>query len=161
MANRVRPITVTEADRHELERLQRSPSIRAGLSRRARAVLLMAQGLSGVEVASRTGYTVVQVSRLRRRFADGGVARLHERPRSGRPPTLTARQRAQVVALTLRPPAAGITHWTTRELARRTGVSRTTVHRIWKAHALQPHRVTTFKVTRRPSVLRSCPNLAG
>ena len=101
MANRVRPIAVSEADRQELERLQRSSSIRAGLSRRARAVLLMVQGLSGVEVASRTGYTVVQVSRLRRRFAEGGVAGLHERARSGRPPTLTARQRAQVVALTL------------------------------------------------------------
>ena len=86
MANRVRPITVTEADRHELERLQRSPSVRAGLSRRVRAVLLMAAGLSGVEVASRTGYTVVQASRLRRRFAEGGVAGCTSAPaRGGRP----------------------------------------------------------------------------
>ena len=100
MANRVRPITVTEADRRELERLQRASSIRAGVSRRARAVLLMVHGLSGVEIATRTGYTVVQVSRLRRRFAEGGVAGLQERPRSGRPPTLTARQRARIVALT-------------------------------------------------------------
>ena len=69
MANRVRPIAGTEADRHELERLQRSPTTPAGLSRRARAVLLMLEGLSGVEVALRTGYTVVQISRLRRRFA--------------------------------------------------------------------------------------------
>src|SRR5438552_3043044 len=147
MANRVRPITVSEADRHELERLHRSSSIPAGLSRRARAVLLMAQGLAGVEVARRSGYTVVQVSRVRRRFAEGGVAGLHERPRSGRPPTLTARHRAQVVALTLKAPAPGTTHWTTRELARRAGVSHTTVHRIWRAHALQPHRLTTFKFT--------------
>jgi transposase len=147
MANRVRPITVTEADRRELERLQRSPSTAAGLSRRARAVLLMSQGLSGVEVALRTRYTVVQVSRLRRRFAETGVAGLQERPRSGRPPTLTARQRARVVALTLGPPGAGVTHWTTRDLAQRAGVSHTTVHRIWKAHALQPHRLTTFKFT--------------
>ena len=80
----------------------------AGLSRRARAVLLMAAGaVRAWRSPRRTGYTVVQVSRLRRRFAEGGVAGLHERPRSGRPPTLTARQRAQVVALTLRPPAAG------------------------------------------------------
>src|SRR5215813_6458964 len=94
MANHVVPIMVTAADRAELERLQRAPSTPAGLSRRARAVLLMSQGLSGVEVALRTGYTVVQVSRLRRRFAETGVAGLPERPRSGRPPTLTARQRA-------------------------------------------------------------------
>jgi DNA-binding CsgD family transcriptional regulator len=58
------------ADRHELERLQRAPSTPSGLSRRARAVLLMVQGMSGVAIAERVGYTVVQVSRLRRRFAD-------------------------------------------------------------------------------------------
>jgi transposase len=161
MANRVRPITVSEADQHELERLHRSPSIPAGLSRRARAVLLMAQGLSGVEVARRTGYTVVQVSRVRRRFAEGGVAGLHERPRSGRPPTLTARHRAQVVALTLGAPAPGMTHWTTRELARRAHVSHTTVHRIWKAHALQPHRLTTFKFTTDPQAAEKIEDVVG
>src|SRR2546427_601557 len=115
MANRVRPIAVSAADRRELERLQRSSAARAGLSRRARAVLLMAQGLAGVEIAERTGYTVVQVSRLRRRFAEHGVTGLHDRPRSGRPPTITARKRAQIVALTLKPPAPGVTHWSTRD----------------------------------------------
>jgi transposase len=94
MANRIRPIVVGEAEQRELERLQRAPSTPAGLSRRARAVLLMAAGLPGVEIAERVGYTVVQVSRLRRRFAEHGVAGLHERPRSGRPPTITARKRA-------------------------------------------------------------------
>ena len=86
MANRIRPIVVSHEDRHELERLQRASSTPAGLSRRARAVLLMAQGLAGVEIAERTGYTVVQVSRLRRRFAEHGLNGLHDRPRSGRPP---------------------------------------------------------------------------
>src|SRR5262245_26514650 len=60
VANRVRPIRVSDADRAELERLQRASSAPAGLSRRARAVLLMAQGVSGVEIAARIGYTVVQ-----------------------------------------------------------------------------------------------------
>ncbi len=96
MANRVRSIVVSEADRRELERLQRWPSAPAGLSRRARAVLLMAQDVRGVEIAERTGYTVVQVSRLRRRFAEHGVAGLQDRPRSGRPPTITARKRGRL-----------------------------------------------------------------
>jgi putative transposase len=108
-------------------------------------VLLMAQGLSGVEIAERIGYTVIQVSRIRRRFAEGGLAGLYDRPKSGRPLTVTARKRAQIVALTLKPPGPGLTHWTSRDLARKTGVSHTTVHRIWQAHALQPHRVSTFK----------------
>src|SRR2546426_282590 len=80
MANRIRPIVVNEQDRHELERLQRSPSAPAGLTRRARAVLMMAQDVPGVEIAERTGYTVVQVSRLRRRFAEYGVVGLYLNP---------------------------------------------------------------------------------
>ena len=85
MANHVRPIAVSPADRAELERVQRVPSTPAGLSRRARAVLLTAQGASGVEIAERIGYTVVQVSRLRRRFAEHGVPGLRDLARSGRP----------------------------------------------------------------------------
>jgi transposase len=161
MANHVRPIVVTEADRLELERLQRASSTRAGLSRRVRAVLLMAQGRSGVEIADRIGYTVIQVSRIRRRFAEGGLAGLYDRPKSGRPPTLTARKRAQIVALTLKPPGAGRTHWTSRDLARQTGVSHTTVHRLWHAHALKPHRVSTFKFTTDPQAEEKIHDVVG
>ena len=161
MANRVRPIAVSAADRHELERLHRAPSTPSGLSRRARAVLLMAQGMSGVDIAERVGYTVVQVSRLRRRFADHGVAGLQDRPRSGRPPTITARKRAQIVALTLKPPAAGLTHWSTRDLARQAGVSHGTVHRIWRAHALKPHQVSTFKFTTDPEAEAKIYDVVG
>ena len=89
------------------------------------------------------------------------MAGLHERPRAGRPPTLTARQRARIVALTLRAPEPGTTHWTTRDLARRTGVSHTTVHRIWRAHALQPHRVTTFKFTTDPHAAEKIEDVVG
>src|SRR6266851_2751612 len=161
MANHVRPIAVSPAERAELERLQRAPSTPAGLSRRARAVLLMAQGVSGVEIAERIGYTVVQVSRIRRRYADDGVAGLHDRPKSGRPPTVSARQRAQIVALTLRPPGRGVTHWTTRDMARTAGVSHSTVHRIWQGHALQPHRVTTFKFTTDPEAEAKIHDVVG
>ena len=161
MANRVRPIAVSDAARRELERLHRAPSTPAGLSRRARAVLLMAQGMSGVDIAERVGYTVVQVSRLRRRFAESGVDGLQERPRSGRPPTITARKRAQIVALTLTPPTEGLTHWSTRDLARRAGVSHGTVHRIWRAHALKPHQVSTFKFTTDPEAEAKIHDVVG
>jgi transposase len=161
MANHIRPIVVTAADRRELDRLQRAQSTRAGVSRRARAVLLMAQGLSGVAIAERIGYTVIQVSRIRRRFAEGGLAGLYDRPKSGRPPTVTARKRAQIVALTLKPPGPGLTHWTSRDLARKAGVSHTTVHRIWQAHALQPHRVSTFKFTTDPQAEEKIHDVVG
>src|SRR4030095_10480034 len=111
VANRVRPIALSDTDRAELERLHRASSTRAGLSRRVRAVLLMAQGLSGVEIAERIGYTVVQVGRIRPSFAETGVDGGQDRPKRGRPPTISARKRAQIVALTLKPPGAGLTHW--------------------------------------------------
>jgi transposase len=114
-----------------------------------------------VEIAERIGYTVVQVSRIRRRYAQDGVAGLPDRPKSGRPPTVTARKRARVVALTLKPPPPGLTHWTTRDLAAKTGLSHTTVHRIWQGHALQPHRVTTFKFTTDPAAEEKIYDVVG
>ena len=161
MANHTRPIELAPTERAELDRLVRASSAPAGLTRRARAVVLLAEGLPGVEVARRTGYTPVQVSRLRRRFAVERVAGLHERPRPGRPHTITPRKIAQVVALTLKGPPPGHTHWTTRDLAQRTGLSYVMVHRIWQAHELQPHRVETFKFTTDPAAEDKIRDIVG
>lgn len=161
MANHSRPFVLAATDRQEIERLQRSPTTAAGLSRRARAVLLMADNVSGIEIARLTGYTPVQVSRIRRRFAAEGFRGLVDKPRSGRPPRMTEAKGARIVALTLKPPPAGLTHWSTRELAQRVGLSHTTVHRIWKAHALQPHRVQTFKFSTDPHAERKIRDVVG
>jgi len=161
MAAAARPLDLSETERHELRALERRPSSPAGLARRARVVLLMAQGESGVAVATRTGYTPVQISRIRRRFAEERLAGLQERARSGRPPEISARKRAEVVALTLKAPPPGITHWSTRDLARRVGLSHSTVHRIWQAHALKPHRLQSFKFTRDPKAAEKIADVVG
>ena len=161
MANKSRPIVLEEADRAELERIQRSSSAPAGLSRRARVVLLLADNVSGAEVARMTGYTFVQISRLRRRFAEEGLAGLTDKPRSGRPPVITPRKMAQVVAMTLKPPGAGLSHWSSRELATKVGLSHTSVHRIWQAHDLQPHRVETFKFSTDPNAEDKIHDVVG
>ena len=161
MANHARPIVLAKADRAELERVQRASSEPAGFSRRARVVLLMADDVSGAEIARMTGYTVVQVSRLRRRFAEEGLAGLQDKPRSGRPPVITARKRAQVVAKTLKPPGAGLTLWSARELAAAVGVSHTTVHRIWKEHKLKPHQVRSFKFSKDPRLAEKVIDVVG
>lgn len=161
MANHARPIELAASDRAELERLQRSAAAPAGLSRRARAVLLMADEVAGTEVARLTGYTPIQISRIRRRFAEEGLAGLIDRPRSGRPPRLTEAKSARIVAMTLKAPPKGLTHWSTREIGERVGVSHATVHRIWQAHALQPHRVETFKFTTDPQAEAKIRDVVG
>jgi transposase len=161
MANHARPIVLDPATRAELERLQRSSSAPAGLSRRARVILLMADLLSNAEIARMTGYNVVQVSRLRRRFAEEGLAGLEDRPRSGRPPSISERTRAKIVALTLKNPGQGRTHWSTRELASEVGVSHTTVHRLWQAHDLKPHQIETFKFTTDPDAEEKIYDVVG
>ena len=113
-----------------MEALTRSRSSSAGLRRRARVVLLIRAGLSGVATADRSGYSVVQVSRIRRRFVLGGsVMGLHERPRPGRP-RMTDKL-ARVAALTLIP-RNGLGSWTSRGLAKASGVSEHTVRRVWE-----------------------------
>jgi transposase len=161
MANVARPLSLSNDERQELLRLQRSPSVPAGVVRRARAVLLMADDISGTEVARQTGYTPVQVSRLRQRFCDERLAGLEDRARSGRPPAVTGRTTARIVALTLKPPPAGVTHWSSRDLAEYVGVSHMTVHRIWRAHALQPHRVETFKFSTDPDAEAKIYDVVG
>ena len=161
MANHARAVTLVSSDREELERLQRSSSSPAGLCRRARAILLMADEVAGTEVARLTGYTPVQISRIRRRFAEDGVAGLADRVRSGRPPRLSEAKGARIVALTLKAPPQGLTHWSTRELAQRVGVSHATVHRLWQAHALQPHRLESFKFTRDPHAESKIRDVVG
>jgi transposase len=161
MANHSRPIVLGDVERVELERLQRSPSVPSGVSRRARVVRLLAEKMPGVEVARMTGYTTVQISRLRRRFAAQGLAGLDDKPRSGRPPAITPRKRAQVVALTLTLPGSGLSHWSARELAAEVGVSHSTVHRIWQAHDLKPHRIETFKFSTDPEAEEKIHDVVG
>lgn len=161
MANHARPIVLEPAQRRALERLRRSTSAPAGLSRRAQVILLLAAHVSNVEVARGTRYTPVQISRLRRRFAEEGVEGLRDRSRCGRPREVPARKISQVVALTLKPPPRGLTHWSARELARRTGLSHSTVHRIWRAHDLKPHRVETFKFSTDPQAEEKIRDIVG
>lgn len=163
MANHARIVELNAADRAELERIQRSPAAPSGLARRARVVLLLAENRPGAEVARLTGYGPVQVSRIRARYCEAGIAGLRDRPRRGRPPRVTARDAAKVVALTLKKPPAGLSHWSTRELADQAGLglSHMTVHRIWRAHALQPHRLQTFKFTRDPRAEEKITDVIG
>jgi transposase len=108
------------------------PSCRAVLVRRARILLLAAEGVANTQIAQRVGVSRPTVIACRRRYVRRGLDGLPDRPRPGRPQTVRRLRRAEILAVTLNPPPArlGITHWSTRLLARELGVSRDSIARI-------------------------------
>jgi transposase len=156
-------IHLTGQDEQTLRRWTRSSSIRAGLAQRARIVLAAGEGLSNTEIAERVGCSRPTVIRWRRRYAAKGLAGLDDQPRSGRPRTLRRDRRGEIVATTQQSPPQqlGITHWSTRSLAKHLGVSRMTVARVWAEHHLTPWRTETFKFSTDPQLHAKVEDLCG
>lgn len=149
---RLRQISLTDGQQSELERWVRSQTLDACSVRRARIVLLAAAGVGNHEIARQLEISRGPVITWRGRFAVGGVGAIQsDLPRSGRKPHSDA---AEIVRVTTQTEPAGATHWSTRRLAAKLGVSDTTVLKVWRAHGLKPHLVETFKVFARPAVCR-------
>ena len=129
---------------------------------RARIILASAERLDVAEVARRAGISRPAVWRWQLRFAEAGVDGLvrDKTRKPGKPATAEALVQ-RVVALTCTAPPGEATHWTGRAMARVTGLSLRTVQRIWDAHALQPHRVRTFKRSRDPEFLAKLEDIVG
>ena len=110
-------------------------------SRRAHVILLSAEGLTLEEISARSGLNRTNCLKWRKRFAAEGLDGLKDKPRKGRPASITPWQRAQVVRLACERPFTGANAWSRRELARVTGLGSTTVHRILEGASLKPHKV--------------------
>ena len=157
---RAAPVGLRDGDREQLERWVRSSTIPAGLAQRARIVLLAADGVSNVEISERLGVSKPTVTSWRDRYRDGGIAALDDRPRSGRPRTLDHRE---IVAATLKSPPAqlGITHWSSRLLARRLKIGDATVARAWREYGIAPWRSETFKFSTDPELVAKVTDVVG
>jgi len=153
-------VEVPPRDRAELEGWLRSPSYRAGLAQRARIVLLAADGVGTGEIVHRVGVSKPAVIRWKRRYAAEGLAGLDDRAKSGRPPTIDP---IRIVLATLEPPPErlGVTHWSSRLLARHLGVSDFTVSTTWKKWGLQPWRSETFKFSTDPELEAKIRDVVG
>jgi transposase len=110
------------------------------LARRARVVLASAEGLDNESVARKLRCSVGMVGKWRARFLKDGLDGLYDEPRPGAPRRVNDAQMERVIVQTLESTPRGQTHWSTRELANATGLSRMTISRIWQAFGLQPHR---------------------
>lgn len=134
--------------------------MRAGLAQRARIVLLAADGVANTVIAERVGVSRPTVIGWRERYATSGIDGLWDEPRSGRPRVLDHRE---IVAATLKPPPKklGVTHWSSRLLARRLGISNGTVARAWRDYGVQPWRAETFKFSTDPELVAKVTDVVG
>jgi len=155
------PLTVTPEERETLERWARRPKTAQALAQRARLVLTCAAGRPNTAVAAALRVSQPTVGKWRRRFLAKRLDGLLDEPRPGAPRTITDAAVERVLTRTLetRPPAA--THWSTRAMAQACGLSRGTVHRIWRAFALQPHRTETFKLSTDPLFIEKVRDIVG
>jgi len=154
-------VVLSGQQRARLEAIVRAPTSQVRLVRRARIVLACAAGRSAPQVAQELGCNVNTVRLWRGRFLGAGLTGLQDRPGRGRKPVYVGEQEARIVAETLKPPPDGTTHWSARRLARHLGMSKSTVHRVWRAHRLQPHRVKTFKFSRDPLLVEKTVDIVG
>jgi transposase len=153
-------VDVLGRDREVLLSWTRSPSLRAGLAQRARVVLLAADGVGTAEIVRRVGLSKPAVIGWKRRYAAEGIAGLDDRPKSGRPPVIDP---VSIVLATLEPPPPqlGVTHWSSRLLAKQLGVSDFTVSTTWKKWGLQPWRVQSFKFSTDPELEAKIRDVVG
>lgn len=155
------PLAVTDADRRVLQAVIRATTSEQRAVMRARIVLRSADGGSIEGIAAELGVAVMTVKLWRRRYAAAGLAGLADAPRPGHPPTYTREDRDRVVALAMGPPPEGVTHWSVRRMAARTGMSPSTVHRIWREMHLAPHRTETFKFSTDPALAAKIRDVVG
>lgn len=153
---------VSPSDRRRLQAVVRDRNTPQKHVWRAEIVLLTANGAGTVEIMRRTGKSKTCVWRWQERFAEEGVdGLLRDKTRPSRIPPLGQEVAARVVARTLEPPPGETTHWTAAMMAGEFGISASSVHRIWRAHGLQPHRVRQFKLSNDPDFVTKLRDVVG
>ena len=157
----IAPLSLAVEERAALERWARRPKSAQALAQRAQIVLECASGRPNTLVAQRLGLTHQTVGKWRQRFLERRLAGLLDEPRPGAPRQVSDEQIERVLRRTLESTPADATHWSTRAMAKRSGLSQTMVSRIWRAFALQPHRFKAFKLSKDPLLIEKVRDIAG
>jgi len=164
MARRGRPLValvLTAEETAIVERWARRPSSAQALAQRARMVLAAAAGTPNDVIARQLNVTRQTVGRWRARFIAQRLDGLLDEPRPGAPRTITDADVERIITRTLETRPADATHWSTRSLANAVGLSQSAISRIWRAFALQPHRVDTFKLSKDPLFIEKVRDIVG
>ena len=154
-------LILTDSQRDELTAISQSRSLPAGYVFRARLILMLAEGLSFATVQRQLQTTAPTIIRWKERFIAQGIDGL-DTYHPGQPPTiLTPALRARILAATRKKPIDGSTHWSCRKLAARLGVSKDTVHRVWKEAGLKPHRMERYLASDDPEFETKAADIIG
>jgi transposase len=156
------PIVLDNDQRQQLEALKRGRRVSVRLAERATIVLYAADGLEDQQIGKRMGITRQKAGRWRKRYATLGLLGIEkDAPRPGRKRRIDDRRRAAVVNKTLQEKPEGQTHWSRSSMASATGLSDSTIGRIWREHGLKPHRVETFKLSTDPRFVEKLEDIVG
>lgn len=154
-------VVLEQQQRAQLESFSRSRALPHALVVRAQIVLLAAEGKQNKEIAEATGVTRQTVAKWRGGFVSRGLEGLYDEVRSGRPRSIDDERIAELVNKTLQSKPEGETHWSCRGMAKATGLSKSTVQRVWSAFGLQPHRQESFKLSTDPFFIEKLRDIVG
>jgi transposase/transcriptional regulator with XRE-family HTH domain len=152
---------LTDEEREQLVRWSRRAKSSQALALRSRIVLACADGMDNKTVAGRLGCAAATVGKWRARFVEHRLDGLSDEPRPGRPPSISVDQVEDVVVATLESTPENATHWSRAKMAERTGLSKSTIGRIWRAFELQPHREDRFKLSNDPLFVEKVYDVVG
>jgi transposase len=156
------PLVLSAEERQVLEGWARRRKTAQALALRSRIVLASADGTSVTAVAAELGISRTTAAKWRSRFLEDRLEGLTDEPRPGRPRTVTDEHVERVIAKTLEERGPGEdTHWSTRSMARETGMSQTAVSRIWRAFGLKPHLTQTWKLSSDPQFIDKVRDVVG
>jgi transposase len=154
-------LVLTDEECDRLQSLAHRARSHSAVARRARVVLACAEGLDNQTVAKKVRCSRAMVGKWRSRFLEARLEGLYDEPRPGAPRKVSDDEVERVVIQTLETTPRGETHWSTRGLAKATGLSRMTISRIWRAFGLQPHRSDTFKLSPDPQLIEKVRDIVG
>ena len=154
-------LILSDEERETLLRWSRRAKSSQALALRSRIVLACADGVDNKSVAAQLGCSAVTVGKWRGRFVESRLDGLVDEPRPGRPATISAEQVEEVVVATLESTPKNATHWSRAKMADRSGLSKSTIGRIWKAFELKPHREDGFKLSNDPQFVEKVYDVVG
>lgn len=154
-------VNLTQEVKKQLQSIARSRSLPHGLVRRANIILMAAEGLNNKNIAEKIDLSAAVVGMWRKRFLDQGLIGLYEEAKPGGPRSISDEQVARLIRKTLNKKPKNGTHWTCRSIAKETKLSKSTVHRVWNAFGIQPHRQKHFKLSTDPFFVEKVRDIVG